>query len=259
MTIETESPAWAVKLYSRAKLPVRCGAAQLAVVSGSLSCTSSVAAVTRHGCTTNSTGTRAGLSFAFSAKTTTVSRYTPATRPRGSYARPSFAGAMPLARLTVSHGSAPAVRAVHDIVPGPVLAMASVSAGWAVLPTAAESANPLGVTASAATGGGVLVSLSTWQVARRNRGSARATAPAARWPRARFPFPLTFPIGPKLSPEWRRDDRCSKAHTGCFGGWGPGTTGGGVAILRQQRGATERRGLTSGAVEHARLWTPDCG
>src|SRR5256885_12731181 len=167
---------------------------------------------------------------------------------------------MPLARLTVSHGSAPAVRAVHDIVPGPVLAIASVSAGWAVLPTAAESANPLGVTASAATGGGVLVSLSTWQVARRNRGSARATAPAARWPRARFPFPLTFPIGPKLSPEWRRDDRCSKAHTGCFGGVLPGHYGRGccypATAARRNRtaggqilGGTRPESLTSGIRE----------
>src|SRR5882762_377239 len=176
MTMDTESPTCAVKAYSRAKAPERCGAAQLPVVSESFSCASGVMAVARHGYTMNSTGTRAGLSFAFSADTITVSRYTPGARPRASYARPSFAGAVPLPRLMVTHGSARAVRAVHDIVPGPTLAMASVSPRWAVLPTAAESRSPLGVTASVATGGGLLVSLSTWQVARSRRSGAAATA-----------------------------------------------------------------------------------
>ena len=73
MTIETESPARPVKLYSCAKLPGRCGAAQLCWVSESLSCASSAIAAATHGCTTNSTGTAAGLPAAFPADTITLS------------------------------------------------------------------------------------------------------------------------------------------------------------------------------------------
>ena len=73
MTIETESPTRPVKLYSCAKLPGRCGAAQLCCVSESLVCTSSAIAVATHGWTTKSTGTLAGLPAAFPADTITLS------------------------------------------------------------------------------------------------------------------------------------------------------------------------------------------
>src|SRR5207237_10681824 len=118
--------------------------------------------------------------------------------------------------------------------PGRAYEAATLSARGAAVPPAAESRICTGATSSTAMGGGVLVSLSTWHVARRSKGSARATAPAARWPRARLRCnPLTFQKGPKLSPEWRRDYRCSKAHTGCFGRWGRSATGGSVADLLQ--------------------------
>src|SRR5256885_14536057 len=73
ITIETESPARPVKLYSCAKLPARCGAAQLCWVSESLSCASSEIAAATHGWTTNATGITAGLPAAFPADTITLS------------------------------------------------------------------------------------------------------------------------------------------------------------------------------------------
>src|SRR6266566_2921751 len=156
MTTEIESPAAAVTPYTRAHLLGLCGAEQ-----------PGVRGTTLQGCTTNSTGTSAGLPRAFSAMTSSVSRYTPLARPTGLKERCSIAGATP----------------------------------------------------SVAMGGGLVVSLSTWQVAIRNSGRARTTAPAARWPRASLRCnPLTFPKGPKLSPEWRQDDRCSNPHTGALGG-----------------------------------------
>src|SRR3989449_6576440 len=129
------------------------------------------------GCTTNSTGTRPGLPAAFSAETTTVSRYTPVGSPAGLNASRSFAGAVPfVAPTNASHDPPSASRALQESVPGPVLTTARLSPSTPVLPTAAESRSPLGVTASVATGGGVLVSLSTWQVERRKRSGAAATA-----------------------------------------------------------------------------------
>src|ERR1051325_6213878 len=76
MTTEIESPARAVKPYTRAKLLGLCGAEQSCVVSESRSTTSGVMATTRQGCTTNSTGTSAGLPRAFSARTSGVAGYT---------------------------------------------------------------------------------------------------------------------------------------------------------------------------------------
>ena len=73
MTIDTESPTRPVKLYSCAKLPARCGAAQLCCVSESLSWASSAITAATHGCTTNATGTAAGLPAAFPADTITLS------------------------------------------------------------------------------------------------------------------------------------------------------------------------------------------
>src|SRR5438034_22686 len=100
MTTVTESPACPLKPYSRAKLVPRCGAAQVAVVRESLTWASSVTRRTRHGCTANSTGSHAGLFFAFSADTTTVSRYTPVGSPAGLNASRSVAGAVPLVAPT---------------------------------------------------------------------------------------------------------------------------------------------------------------
>src|SRR5437867_4451593 len=175
MMMETESPACAAKLYRRPKLPRRCGAAQVPVVSESLTGAPGVTLFSRHGCTTNSTGRRPGLFFAFSADTTTVSRYTPVGSPTGLNASRSVAGAVPLVALTnPSHGSPIASRALQVSVPGPVLITARLSPVTRMLPTAAESRSPLGVTVSVATGGGVLVSLSTWQVARSIRSGAQA-------------------------------------------------------------------------------------
>src|SRR2546425_12187622 len=128
------------------------------------------------GCTTNSTGTRPGLPCAFSAFTTTVSRYTPVGNPEGLNESRSFAGAVPLVAPTnPSHDPPMASRALHDIVPGPALTTATLSPSIAVLPTAAESRTSAGARERVATGGGVLVSLSTWQVASSIRRGARAT------------------------------------------------------------------------------------
>src|SRR5882724_5194067 len=125
MTMETESPAWAAKLYRRPKLPARCGAAHVPVVSESLTGASGVMVRTRHGCTANSTGNRARLLFAFSADTTTVSRYTPVGSPWGLNASRSFAGAVPLVGPTnASHASPVASRALQESVPGPVFSTA---------------------------------------------------------------------------------------------------------------------------------------
>src|SRR2546422_1258076 len=175
MTMEIESLACAEKAYTRAKPVGRWGAAQSHVVIESVTCALSTIGTALQGCTTNSTGTRPGLPAAFSADTTTVSRYTPVGTPAGLNASRSFAGAVPLAGPTnVSHDSPIASRALQESVPGPVLTTARLSLSTPVLPTAAESRSPLGVTASVATGGGVLVSLSTWQVVRRAESAQAA-------------------------------------------------------------------------------------
>src|SRR5947208_2879328 len=234
MTTEIESPGRAVKPYTRAKLVGLCGAAQSRVARESRSSTSRVMGTRVHGCTTNSIATRAGLLSAFSPFTSSVSRYTPVGSPAGLNESRSLAGATPPLGLTESHCPPSLSPALQERVPCPALATATLSARPAVLPAAAESRICVGATCNVAMDGGVLVSLSTWQVATRNNGRARTTAPAARWPRARLPCnPLTFPKGPKLSPEWRRDDRCSNPHTGCLGRWGRGATGGSVADLLQ--------------------------
>src|SRR2546423_3470172 len=106
MATEIESPARAVNPYTRAKLVGLCGAEQSRVVSESRSSTSGVIETTRHGCTTNSTGTSAGLPRAFSAVTSSVSRYTPAARPRGLEGRCSFGGGPAALGLTESQCSA---------------------------------------------------------------------------------------------------------------------------------------------------------
>src|SRR2546430_5705073 len=103
MTTEIESPARAVKPYTRAKLLGLCGAEQSCVVRESRSSTSRVMGTMRQGWTTNSTGTSAGLPRAFSAMTSSVSRYTPLARPTGLKERRSFAGAVPPLGLTESH------------------------------------------------------------------------------------------------------------------------------------------------------------
>src|SRR5947207_1825539 len=140
MVTETESFAFAEKLYTRAKPVDRWGAVQSRVVSESVNCASSAIGATMQGCTTNSTATRPGLPTAFSAETTTVSRYTPVGRPAGLNASRSLAGAVPLFGPTkASHDSPIARRAVHDSVPGPVLVTARLSLPMPVLPIAAES------------------------------------------------------------------------------------------------------------------------
>src|SRR6266550_4087203 len=202
MMMETESPACAAKLYRRPKLPRRCGAAQVAVVSESLTGTPGVTLCSRHGCTTNSTGRRAGLFFAFSADTTTVSWYPPVGSPTGLKASRSVAGAVPLVGLTnPSHGSPIASRALQDRVPGPVFTTARLSWFTRRLPTAAESLTWSGARERVATGGGVLVSLSTWQVASSIRRGARATD--RRTPRLgvrALRSPRIFQVGPTTSP-----------------------------------------------------------
>src|SRR5438128_6720336 len=135
-----ESPAGAVKLYTRAKLVGRCGAVQSEVVIESVTCASGTIGTATQGCTMNSIGTRPGLPAAFSAVTTTVSRYTPVGGRWGSNASRSLAGAVPLLGPTkASHDSPIASRAIHESVPGPVLITARLSPFIAVLPTAAES------------------------------------------------------------------------------------------------------------------------
>ena len=204
MTTEIESLALASKLYSRAKLAARCGAPQSVVVSESVTGVFSVIGTAMQSCTTNSTGTRPGLPAAFSAVTTTVSRYTPVASPAGLKASRSLAVAVPLFGPTnASHASPIASRAVHDSVPGPWLVTARLSPPIAVLPTAAESSTLLGASASVARGGGVLVSLSTWQVVsriRRGRRTATRTAPTPG-PRVRgLRHPPTVHKPPTTSP-----------------------------------------------------------
>src|SRR5882672_1274163 len=202
MTMETESPAWAEKLYSRAKLLGRWGAVQSCVVSESGNWASSAIGTAMQGCTTNSTGTRPGLPAAFSADTTTVSRYMPVASPSGLNATRSFAGAVPLVEPTnASHEPPIASRALQESVPGPVFVTARLSLSTAVLPTAAESRTWPGAKDSVAIGGGVLVSLSTWHVASRIRSGAQATAgktpgpgvTALRNPRMVGERPTTWP------------------------------------------------------------------
>ena len=122
--------------------------------------TSGTTGVTAQGCTTNSSGTRAGLPTAFSAVTTIVSRYTPAASPTGSSIIPSRAGAVPVPGLSSSQGAPCAGRAVHTSVPCPVLATATLSAASAALPSAAESRTVPGVSVRVAIGDGLRVSLS---------------------------------------------------------------------------------------------------
>src|ERR1041385_1237449 len=121
MTTEIESPARALKPYTRAKLLGLCGAEQSRVVSESRSTTSGVMGTTLQGCTTNSTGTSAGLPRAFSARTSSVSRYTPLGRPTGLKERCSIAGAPPPLGLTESHWPPSASRTLQESVPCPAV------------------------------------------------------------------------------------------------------------------------------------------
>src|SRR5437879_4270866 len=168
----------------------------------SVTSTSGTIGTAMQGCTKNSTGTRPGLPDAFSAETTTVSRYTPVGSPWGLNASRSFAGAVPLVGPTnASHASPVANRALQESVPGPVLSTARLSWPSPVLPAAAESRTAPGSTESVATGGGVLVSLSTWQVASSIRRGARATD--RRTPRLgvrALRSPRIFQVGPTTSP-----------------------------------------------------------
>ena len=180
----------------------RWGAEQSAVVSES--CRAAAFGTTDvgwHGCTMNSTGTRPGLSAAFSASTITVSRYTPMGSPAGLNAIRRVAGAVPLFGPTnASHASPRTKCATQESVPGPPFATDRLSAGAAMLPTGAESRTCLGASISRAIGGGLLVSLSTWQVARRRRrgtraarGAPRSGADALRDPRLNQEPPTTSP------------------------------------------------------------------
>src|SRR3989442_12842550 len=174
MPTETESLACAEKLYRRAKLLARCGAAQSHVSTESVSCAFSTSGTAKQGCTTNSIGTRPGLPAAFSADTMTVSRYTSVGSPRGSNASRSFAGAVPPdGPVNASHGSPLARRAVQESVPGPAFITVRLSPFTAVLPTAAESRTWPGARASVATGGGGVVRFSTWVGGGRVRGAGR--------------------------------------------------------------------------------------
>src|SRR5712691_5986849 len=176
MTMEIESLACAEKAYTRAKPVGRWGAAQSHVVIESVSCAAGMIGTARQGCTTNSTGTRPGLPAAFSAASTTVSGEIPVGRPAGLNARRSFAGAVPPVRPTnASHGSPIASRALQDRVPGPVFTTARLSWFTPMLPTAAESLIWSGASERVAIGGGVLVSLSTWQVTSRIREAYATT------------------------------------------------------------------------------------
>src|SRR6266850_2166180 len=202
MTTEIESPAFAANEYTRAKPEGRCGAVQSHVVIESVSWALRTIGTTMHGCTMNSTGTRPGLPAAFSADTTTVSRYTPVGSPAGLNASRSFAGAVPLVAPTnPSHDSPIASRALHESVPGPVLTTARLSPFIAELPTAAEPRTSAGARASVATGGGVLVSLSTWQVASTIRRGTRAIARGTPHAGVRaLRNPRRFQVRPTTSP-----------------------------------------------------------
>src|SRR5438046_2066709 len=162
MTIDTESPSRPVKLYSCAKLPARCGAAQLCWVSESLSCASSAIAAATHGCTTNSTGTAAGLPAAFPADTITLSLYVPGASPAGLSWTCSHPGVDPPRGLNDSHAEPCAAAALHDSAPpSPAFLSTTESDCSAALPTAAPKVSWVGATLSVATGGGVVGSVST--------------------------------------------------------------------------------------------------
>jgi len=216
MRTEIESPAFAANEYTRAKLFARWGAAQSHVVSESVRGTLKPIGTAKHGCTMNSTGTRPGLPDAFSAETTTVSRYTPVGSPAGLNASRSFAGAVPfVAPTNASHDPPSASRALQESVPGPALTTARLSPSTPTLPTGAESRTSAGATESLATGGGVLVSLSTWQVASSIRRGTRMTARGTPHPGVRaLRNPRIFQVRPTTSPQCREDDTWSKACTG---------------------------------------------
>src|SRR5439155_24999407 len=159
MATGMECPACAGKLWTRAKLVDRWGAAQSPVVGESVSRTLGTIGAALQACTMNSTGTRPGLSAAFSASTTTVSRYTPVGSPAGLNAIRRVAGAVPLFGPTnASHASPRTKCATQESVPGPPFATDRLSAGAAMLPTGAESRTCLGASISRAIGGGLLVS-----------------------------------------------------------------------------------------------------
>src|SRR4029077_9986578 len=181
--MEIESPAAAVKVYRRAKLVARCGAVQSPVVSESVSGGAfTTSGAGSHGCTVNSTGTRPGLFAAFSASMITVSRYTPMGSPAGLNAMRKGEGAVPLVSPTNASQALPSWRcATQERVPGPPFATDTLSAVADMLPTGAESRTCPGASMSRAIGGGLLVSLSTWQVARkRRRGATTAARQAPR-------------------------------------------------------------------------------
>src|SRR2546429_9348717 len=132
MTTEIESPARAVKPYTRAKLLGLCGAEQSCVVRESRSSTSGVIGTTLQGCTTNSISTRAGLLSAFSPLTSSVSRYTPVGSPTGLNESLSLVGATPPLGLTESHCPPSLGPAIQERVPCPALGTARLSSrtGW---------------------------------------------------------------------------------------------------------------------------------
>src|SRR5689334_9886720 len=159
MAIVTESPAAPMKLYRRAKLVDRCGAAQLAVVSESVSGGAfTTTGAGTHGCTVNSTGTRPGLFAAFWASTITVSRYTPVASPAGLKAIRRVAGAVPLFGPTKASQDPPLARcATQESVPGPPFATDRLSSAAAMPPTGAESRTWPRDSLSPAMGRGLLV------------------------------------------------------------------------------------------------------
>src|SRR3989442_14290017 len=80
--------------------------------------------------------------------------------------------------MTSSHAPRPATLALQDSAPAPVLETVRLTSCIPALPTATVSSTCTGVTESAATLGGLLVSLSIWQVASRTV-SAHVPAPIA--------------------------------------------------------------------------------
>src|SRR5712692_6594995 len=112
---------------------------------------------------------------------TTVSRYTPGASPAGLSWRRSRAGVVPDVGVTSSHAPFAAARALHASGPDPVFERVRLSRCIATLPAAALSSTRPGAMASAAVGGGVLVSLSSLQVTQ-TTVSAHAAAPSTERP-----------------------------------------------------------------------------
>ena len=101
-------------------------------------------------------------------------------RPVGSSWTRSHAGVAPFFGVRESHADPSMEPALQDSAPSPTFASATLSRRSAVLPTAAVWLSFPGATASVATGGWLLVSLSTLQVLTMSSSRVHAATPIAR-------------------------------------------------------------------------------